>query len=102
MVEPQLVSFSAVAERGAVSKTYLYNDADLRKRIGGLREHGCLRTAKQRQVHVQTDASLKVVIAAKDRQVALLRARVKQLENELALARGQIYAAGGVFGPSIV
>ena len=34
--------------------------------------------AQQRQVRVQTDASLKVVIAAKDQQLALLRARVKQ------------------------
>ena len=96
------VSFSAVAERARVSKTYLYTDADLRKRIEGLRQHGRIRTAQQRQVRVQTDASLKVIIAAKDRQIALLRARVKQLERELALARGQLYAASAVFGPPIV
>ena len=102
VVEQRPVSFSAVAERAKVSKTYLYNDADLRKRIEGLRQQGRIRTAQQRQVRVQTDASLKVIIAAKDRQIALLRARVKQLERELALARGQLYAASAVFGPPIV
>ena len=102
VVERQPVSFSAVAERAKVSKTYLYSDADLRKRIEGLRQRARIRTAQQRQVRVQTDASLKVIIAAKDRQIALLRARVKQLERELALARGQLYAASAVFGPPIV
>ena len=87
VVEQQPVNFSTVAERAGVSKTYLYNDADLRKRIEDLREQRHVRVAQQRQVRVQTDASLKVVIAAKDRQLALLRTRVHQLERELALAR---------------
>ena len=76
-----------------MSKTYLYNDADLRKRIESLRDYRRIQTAQQRQVRVQTDASLKVVIAAKDRQIALLRGRVKQLERELAVARGQAYTS---------
>ena len=33
VVEQQPVTFNAVAERAGVSKTSLYNDADLRKRI---------------------------------------------------------------------
>jgi len=99
VVERRRVNFSTIAERARVSKTYLYNDADLRKRIEDLREQRSMRTAQQRQVRVQTDASLKVVIAAKDRQLALLRARVQQLECELALARGQLYAGIATFDP---
>ena len=102
VVEQRPVSFSAVAERAGLSKTYLYNDADLRKRIEALRDQRRIRTAQQRQARLQTDASLKVVVAAKDQQLALLRIRVKQLERELALARGQLYAASAVFGPPIV
>jgi hypothetical protein len=101
VVEQRPVNFSAVAERAGVSKTYLYNDAELRKRVDDLRDQMRTRTAQQRQVRVQTDASLKVVIAAKDRQLALLRARVQQLEGELALARGQLYAGIATFGPPI-
>ena len=101
VVEQRPVNFSAVAERAGVSKTYLYNDAELRKRIDDLRDQRRSRTAQQRQVRVQTDASLKVVIASKDPQLALLRARVKQLEHELALARGQLYAGSAAFGPRI-
>ena len=101
VVEQRPVSFSAVAQRAGVSKTYLYNDAALRKRIEGLREQRHLRSAHQRQVRIQTDASLKVVIAAKDRQLALLRARVNQLERELAVARGQLYAGMAAFGTPI-
>jgi Family of unknown function (DUF6262) len=101
VVEQRPLNFSTIAERASVSKTYLYNDADLRKRIEDLREQRCMRTARQRQVRVQTDASLKVVIAAKDRQLALLRARVHQLERELALARGQLYAGIATFDPPI-
>jgi Family of unknown function (DUF6262) len=101
VVEQRPVSFSAVAERAGVSKTYLYNGAELRKRIEDLREQRHIRMAQQRQVRVQTDASLKVVIAAKDRQLALLRTRVQQLERELALARGQLYVASSVFDSSI-
>ena len=102
VVEQRPVSFSAVAERAGLSKTYLYNDADLRKRIEALRDRRRIRTAQQRQARLQTDASLKVVVAAKDRQLALLRTRVKQLERELALARGQLYAASAIFGPPVV
>ena len=101
VVEQRRVNFSAVAERAKLSKTYLYNNADLRKRIDSLREHTRIRTVQQRQVRVQTDASLKVVIAAKDQQIALLRTRVKQLERELVLARGQVYASiAGIDLPS--
>src|SRR5260370_41545330 len=71
VVEQRPVSFSAVAERAGVSKTYLYTDADLRKRLEGLRQHGRIRTAQQRQGRVQTDASLKVVIAPKGLPIAL-------------------------------
>ena len=102
VVEQRPVSFSAVAERAGLSKTYLYSDAEVRKRIEALRDQPRIRTAQQRQVRVQTDASLKVVVAAKDQQLALLRIRVKQLERELALARGKLYAASAVFGPAIV
>ena len=101
VVERRLVNFSTVAERAGVSKTYLYNDADLRKRIAAIREQGRTRAAQQYHVRVQTDASLKIVIAAKDRQLALLRARVHQLEHELALSRGQLYAGIATFGPSV-
>ena len=102
VVEQRPVNFSTIADRASVSKTYLYNDAALRKRVEALRQHGRIRTAQQRQVRVQTDASLKVVIAAKDRQLALLRARVQQLERELAVARGQLYAGIATFGPPIL
>jgi len=102
VVEQRPVSFSAVAKRAGLSKTYLYNDADLLKRIEALRDQRRIRTAQQRQARLQTDASLKVVVAAKDRQLALLRIRVKQLERELALARGQLYAASAIFGPPVV
>jgi hypothetical protein len=101
VVEQRPVNFSSIAERARVSKTYLYNDADLRKRIEDLRKQRYIRTAQQRQVRVQTDASLKIVIAAKDRQLALLRARVQHLEGELALTRGQLYAGIAAFGPPI-
>ena|SRR5437879_3047592 len=101
VAEQRPVNFSTIAERAGVSKTYLYNDTDLRKRIEDLREQRHIRTAQRRQVRVQTDASLKVVIGAKDRQLALLRARVHQLECELALARGQLYAGIATFGPPI-
>ena len=36
------MNFSAVAERAGVSKTYLYNDAELRKRIDDLRDQTAL------------------------------------------------------------
>ena len=101
VVEQRPVNFSTIADRASVSKTYLYNDAALRKRVEALREHGRIRTAQRRQVRVQTDASLKVVIAAKDRQLADLRARLHQLERELALARGQLYARIATFDPPI-
>ncbi len=61
VVEQRPVSFSAVAERAGLSKTYLYNDADVRKRIEALRDQRRIRTAQQRQARLQTDASLKVV-----------------------------------------
>ena len=58
VVEQRPVSFSAVAERAGLSKTYLYNDADLRKRIEALPASGAYaQLSSARHDSRQTPAS---------------------------------------------
>src|SRR5437879_2033572 len=84
------INFNTVAAEAAVTKAYLYAEPSLRERIDALRRNQ--EEARRRLIPVpnRTDASNRFLVAAKDRRIRELEARVKQLEIELAACRGKI------------
>jgi Family of unknown function (DUF6262) len=85
------INFNTVASAAGVAKAYLYKQPTLRNQIDLLRreqDEGRRRLAAARD---RTDASARVLIAAKDRRVRDLEARVRTLEIELAACRGKLY-----------
>jgi hypothetical protein len=85
------INFNTVATAAGVAKDYLWKEPALRDRIDLLRQE---REDARRQlgpVRVRSEASTRILVAAKDRRIRELDTRVKQLEIELATCRGQLY-----------
>src|SRR5438874_1969333 len=87
----QRINFNLVAATAGVAKAYLYRQPTLRQRIDLLRQQQDDRRRQLAPVHERTEASTRLVIAAKDRRIRELEARVAQLEAELAACRGRLY-----------
>jgi hypothetical protein len=87
----QRINFNTVAAAGAVSKAYLYTEPALRERIDVLRQEQEEARRRLAPVRDRTEASTRLLVAAKDRRIRELDARVKRLEIELASCRGQLY-----------
>ncbi|MCI3986025.1 DUF6262 family protein [Bacillus vallismortis] len=71
----QKINFNSVSELAGVSKTYLYNNSDLKKRIEYLRK-------QQEGVPDVKQVKRNVSDKSKDIIIAALRKRVKELEEE--------------------
>jgi hypothetical protein len=87
----QRINFNTVATIAGVAKAYLYKEPALRDRIDVLRHQQDEARRRLAPVLERTEASTRLLVAAKDRRIRELEARVKQLEGELATCRGQLY-----------
>jgi hypothetical protein len=88
----QRINFNTVAATAGVAKAYLYKEPALRDRIDLLRQQHDEARRRLTPATDRTEASTRVLVAAKDRRIRELEARVKQLEIELAACRGRLYA----------
>src|SRR5262249_3899893 len=86
------INFNTVAMVDGVAKAYLYKEPALRQRIDLLRQQQIARR-QLAPARDRTEASTRLLIAAKDRRIREQNARVKQLEVELASCRGRLYAS---------
>ncbi len=87
----QRINFNTVAATAGVAKAYLYNEPAFRDRIDLLRRQQDDARRQLAPVRNRTEASTRLLVAAKDRRIRELEARVKQLEVELATCRGKLY-----------
>src|SRR5438132_11826956 len=79
----QRINFNTVAAAAGVAKAYLYKEPSLRGQIDLLRQQqdeACRQLVSGRE---RTDASARLLLAAKDRRMRQLEADVKQLQGEL-------------------
>jgi predicted nucleic acid-binding Zn-ribbon protein len=74
-----------------VAKAYLYKEPALRGRIDMLRQQQDEARRQLAPVREHTEASTRLLVAAKDRRIRELEAHVRQLEVELAGCRGKLY-----------
>ena len=93
--EQKLINFNTVAKAAAVSKAYLYNQADLRERIEALRQQSLEQMVRERVASPsprgKTDASRDLVILAKDRRIKALEEENRALKKQLQAALGKAY-----------
>lgn len=88
------INFNSVSMESGVTKTYLYNNQEIRDRIETLRkQQEGLPAANQVKRHM-TDASKDVLIAAKNKRIRELENENKRLKEELLYLRGKIYDKG--------
>jgi hypothetical protein len=85
------INFNTVAAAAGVAKAYLYMEPALRDPLDPLRQEQDDARRKLAPGRDRTEASSRLRIAAKDRCIRELEARVKQLEIELAACRGRLY-----------
>lgn len=87
----QNINFNSVSQLGGISKTFLYNNEDIRKRIEGLRDKQTSRTMNQRAKYDKTAKSKDIIIMAKDKKIKELVDENKKLKEQLEIIRGKIY-----------
>ena len=74
-----------------VTKTYLYNNQEIRDRIETLRKQQEGLSSPRQVKREMTDANKDILIAAKNKRLKELENENKRLKEELAYLRGKIY-----------
>lgn len=87
----QKINFNSVSQLSGVSKTFLYNNENIKKRIEELRGKQTSRTMKQRAKYDKTSKSKDIIIMAKDKRIRELEVENKKLKEQLELLRGKLY-----------
>ena len=86
------INFNTVMKKAKVSKSFVYNNEDIRNRIETLRESQ--RGIKPKQVKSKmTDSSKDILLVAKTKKIKVLEEENKQLKKELETLRGKLYAS---------
>lgn len=87
----QKINFNSVSERSGVSKTFLYKNEEVRKRIEELRDKQISKTINQRAKYDKTSKSKDIIIMAKDKKIKELEEENKKLKEQLEVLRGKLY-----------
>ncbi len=87
----QKINFNSVSNLSGVSKTFLYNNSEIKKRIEELRDKQTEKVIKQRLKYDKTDKSKDIIIMAKDKKIKELQNENKNLKEQLEVLRGKLY-----------
>ena len=87
----QKINFNSVAQLSGVSKTFLYNNQEIKKRIEELRDKQVSKTINQRAKYDKTSKSKDIIIMAKDKKIKELEEENKKLKEQLEVLRGKLY-----------
>lgn len=87
----QKINFNSVSQLSGVSKTFLYNNDEVKKRIEELRDKQVSRTINQRAKYDKTSKSKDIIIMAKDKKIKELEEENKKLKEQLEVLRGKLY-----------
>ncbi|MBB6625661.1 transposase [Clostridium gasigenes] len=87
----QKINFNSVSQLSGVSKTFLYNNENIKKRIEELRDKQTSRTMNQRAKYDKTAKSKDIIIMAKDKKIKELEEENKKLKEQLEIVRGKLY-----------
>ncbi len=87
----QKINFNSVSQLSGVSKTFLYNNQEIKKRIEELRDKQVSKTINQRAKYDKTSRSKDIIIMAKDKKIKELEEENKKLKEQLEVLRGKLY-----------
>ena len=87
----QKINFNSVSQLSGVSKTFLYNNDEIKKRIEELRDKQVSKTINQRAKYDKTSKSKDIIIMAKDKKIKELEEENKKLKEQLEVLRGKLY-----------
>ena len=87
----QKINFNSVSQFSGVSKPFLYNNEDVKKRIEELRNKQTSKVMNQRAKYDKTAKSKDIIIMAKDKKIKELEEENKKLKEQLAILRGKLY-----------
>lgn len=87
----QKINFNSVSQLSGVSKTFLYNNEEIKRRIEELRQKQTSRTMNQRAKYDKTSKSKDIIIMAKDKKIKELELENKKLKEQLEVLRGKLY-----------
>ncbi|WP_195945797.1 DUF6262 family protein [Paraclostridium bifermentans] len=87
----QKINFNSVSQLSGVSKTFLYNNEEVKKRIEELRDKQVSKTINQRAKYDKTSKSKDIIIMAKDKKIKELEKENKKLKEQLEVLRGKLY-----------
>lgn len=87
----QKINFNSVSNLSGVSKTFLYSNLDIKKRIEELRDKQIEKVIKQRLKYDKTDKSKDIIIMAKDKKIIELQEKNRKLKEQLEVLRGKLY-----------
>lgn len=85
------VNFSSVNKESGLSKSFLYEDEEIRKIIAEIRASEVDKEMNRRARYEKTSQSKDVIIDAKDKRIVKLEAEIKQLKAEIQVLRGLLY-----------
>ncbi|APR01710.1 transposase [Clostridium botulinum] len=85
------INFNSVATISGVSKTFLYNNKEVKARIEELRDKQVSQTINQRAKYDKTSKSKDIIIMAKDKKIKELEQENKKLKEQLEVLRGKLY-----------
>ncbi|MFT5872625.1 MAG: succinate dehydrogenase/fumarate reductase flavoprotein subunit [Clostridium sp.] len=85
------INFNSVSMESVVTKTYIYNNQELRDRIETLRKQQEGLPSPKQIKREMTDASKDILIASKNKRIKEQVNEIKKLKEELAYLRGKIY-----------
>ncbi|KFX54216.1 transposase [Clostridium botulinum] len=85
------INFNSVSQLSGVSKTYLYNNEEVKNRIEELREKQLSKTMNQRAKYDKTSKSKDIIIMAKDKKIKELEQENRKLKEQLEVLRGKLY-----------
>ncbi|WP_252241844.1 DUF6262 family protein [Clostridium sp. ZBS18] len=87
----QKINFNSVSQLSGVSKTFLYNNEDVKKRIEELRDKQVSKVINQRAKYDKTSKSKDIIIMAKDKKIKELENENRKLKEQLEVLRGKLY-----------
>ena len=87
----QKINFNSVSQLSGVSKTFLYNNEEVKKRMEELRDKQVSKTINQRAKYDKTSKAKDIIIMAKDKKIKELEEENKKLKEQLEVLRGKLY-----------
>ncbi len=76
------INFNSVSQLSVVSKTFLYKNEEIKKRIEELRDKQVSKNIDQRAKYDKTSKSKDIIIMAKDKKIKELEEENKKLKEQ--------------------